>query len=198
MRTLLASPELAFIYMSASPPDAPPLSDTTIGCFFRLFFWMAACIMRAIWSEAPPAPAATTISTGFVGSQASAGPMASNVASATVDFTNVFICSILLGNSRCECVLRVYAARRSASLLPARALAKEGKRLQHAAGTVRDILERQAHLDAAQRPAQHEIVEPAQVADPEHAARELAQARAERQVEAREDIAAQCVGVMAV
>src|SRR6476659_7535074 len=31
---------------------------------------MAACIMRAIWSEAPPAPAATTISTGLVGSHA--------------------------------------------------------------------------------------------------------------------------------
>src|SRR5689334_4923787 len=58
------------MYMSASAPEAPPFSDTTIGCFMRLFFWMAACIMRAIWSEAPPAPAATTISTGLVGSHA--------------------------------------------------------------------------------------------------------------------------------
>src|SRR5882672_10113453 len=58
------------MYISASAPDAPPLSETTIGCFIRLFFWMAACIMRAIWSEAPPAPAATTISTGLVGSHA--------------------------------------------------------------------------------------------------------------------------------
>src|SRR5579885_3280904 len=56
--------------MSASAPEAPPLSVTTSGCFMRLFFWMAACIMRAIWSDAPPAPAATTISTGLVGSQA--------------------------------------------------------------------------------------------------------------------------------
>src|SRR5919197_6742074 len=65
------------MYMSASAPEAPPLSDTTIGCFIRPFFWMAACIMRAIWSDAPPAPAATTISTGLVGSQAaSAGPLA--------------------------------------------------------------------------------------------------------------------------
>src|ERR1700688_3297684 len=70
MRTLLGSPSLDFMYISASAPDAPPLSDTTIGCFIRLFFWIAACIMRAIWSEAPPAPAATTISTGLVGSQA--------------------------------------------------------------------------------------------------------------------------------
>src|ERR1700681_4570845 len=70
MRTLFGSPSLDFMYISASPPDAPPLSETTIGCFIRLFFWMAACIMRAIWSDAPPAPAATTISTGLVGSQA--------------------------------------------------------------------------------------------------------------------------------
>ena len=56
------------MYISASAPEAPPFSDTTMGCFIRLFFWIAACIMRAIWSEAPPAPAATTISTGLVGS----------------------------------------------------------------------------------------------------------------------------------
>ena len=60
------------MYISASAPDAPPFSDTTIGCFIRLFFCTAACIMRAIWSDAPPAPAATTISTGLLGSQAKA------------------------------------------------------------------------------------------------------------------------------
>src|SRR5260221_12392044 len=68
--TLFGSPALPFMYISASAPEAPPLSETTIGCFMRLFFWIAACIIRAIWSEAPPAPAATTISTGFVGSHA--------------------------------------------------------------------------------------------------------------------------------
>src|SRR6266581_5141461 len=61
------------MYINASAPDAPPFSDTTIGCFIRLFFWIAACIILAIWSEAPPAPAATTISTGLVGSHAKAG-----------------------------------------------------------------------------------------------------------------------------
>src|SRR5215472_13086375 len=67
------------MYINASAPDAPPFSETTIGCFIRLFFWIAACIIRAIWSEAPPAPAATTISTGLVGSQpaAIAGTLAS-------------------------------------------------------------------------------------------------------------------------
>src|SRR5262249_15463300 len=65
------------MYISASAPDAPPFSETTMGCFIRLFFWIAACIIRAIWSEAPPAPAATTISTGLVGSQpANAGALA--------------------------------------------------------------------------------------------------------------------------
>src|SRR6476619_259062 len=68
------------MYISAAAPDAPPFSDTTIGCFIRLFFWIAACIIRAIWSEAPPAPAATTISTGLVGSQAIAGALDATIA----------------------------------------------------------------------------------------------------------------------
>ena len=76
------------MYISASAPDAPPFSDTTIGCFIRLFFWIAACIIRAIWSEAPPAPAATTISTGLLGSQpANAGVLKSKAAMAAVAFT---------------------------------------------------------------------------------------------------------------
>src|SRR5258706_5486102 len=82
MRTLFGSPGLDFMYISASAPDAPPLRVTTTGCFIRLFFWMAACIMRAIWSEAPPAPAATTISTGLVGSHAYTGPAARETARA--------------------------------------------------------------------------------------------------------------------
>src|SRR5882724_11412740 len=43
--------------------------------------------MRAIWSEAPPAPAATTISTGLVGSQAAiAGALASMAVTAAIAF----------------------------------------------------------------------------------------------------------------
>src|SRR5437870_3421558 len=90
-RTLLGSPALSFMYMSASPPEAPPFSDTTIGCFMRLFFWMAACIMRAIWSEAPPAPAATTISTGLVGSQANDGAAMNDEATAAAMAANDFL-----------------------------------------------------------------------------------------------------------
>src|SRR3569832_1291933 len=73
------------MYIRASAPEAPPFSETTTGAFIRLFFWIAACIIRAIWSEAPPAPAATTISTGLVGSQpASAGALQTIAASAAV------------------------------------------------------------------------------------------------------------------
>src|ERR1700730_7954181 len=81
------------MYTKASAPDAPPLSDTTIGCFIRLFFWIAACIIRAIWSEAPPAPAATTISTGLVGSQpAIAGALASAAVSTATAFVMLRTC----------------------------------------------------------------------------------------------------------
>src|ERR1051325_3903364 len=83
------------MYISASAPDAPPLSETTIGCFIRLFFWTAACIILAIWSEAPPAPAATTISTGLVGSQASAELASARAASPAV-IARTRICLLLL------------------------------------------------------------------------------------------------------
>ncbi|MGY3367702.1 hypothetical protein ACVWZL_004827 [Bradyrhizobium sp. GM2.4] len=87
---MLGSPSLDFMYISASAPEAPPLSETTIGCFIRLFFWMAACIIRAIWSEAPPAPAATTISTGLVGSQpAKAGVLNDSAAATPTAFTRI-------------------------------------------------------------------------------------------------------------
>src|SRR6187431_3237499 len=91
--------------MSASAPDAPPLSETTTGCFIRLFFWIADCIIRAIWSDAPPAPAATTISTGLVGSQAAtAGALASMAASAAVAlmvFRTCFIPMSWFGRAQC-------------------------------------------------------------------------------------------------
>src|SRR5437867_12671568 len=76
------------MYISASAPEAPPLSDTTIGCFISLFFWIAACIILAIWSEAPPAPAATTISTGLVDSHAKAGAAVSANNASVLHFAN--------------------------------------------------------------------------------------------------------------
>src|SRR3954453_15556037 len=80
------------MYIRASAPEAPPFSDTTIGCFIRLFFWIAACIIRAIWSEAPPAPAATTISTGLVDSHGRPGALASRTASAAVVLIQFCMC----------------------------------------------------------------------------------------------------------
>src|SRR3954447_12112942 len=94
------------MYISASAPDAPPLSDTTIGCFIRLFFWIAACIIRAIWSEAPPAPAATTISTGLVGSQpAKAGALPDMTATAATAL-KIFRTRLFLSS----CVWRLHVA----------------------------------------------------------------------------------------
>src|ERR1051325_7617726 len=89
------------MYIRASAPEAPPFSDTTIGCFIRLFFWIAACIIRAIWSEAPPAPAATTISTGLVGSHAAdAGAVMASAANATVVFIQFRMCFVPVVSSR--------------------------------------------------------------------------------------------------
>src|SRR5436305_2407255 len=97
------------MYIRASAPEAPPFSDTTIGCFIRLFFWIAACIIRAIWSEAPPAPAATTISTGFVGSQAAnVGVLMASAAKATAVFIQFRICfvPVVLRDRGFACALR--------------------------------------------------------------------------------------------
>ncbi len=44
-----------------------------IGCAMSLCLAMMPWIERAIWSDAPPALNGTTISTGLVGSHASAG-----------------------------------------------------------------------------------------------------------------------------
>src|SRR5438034_11412505 len=101
------------MYISASAPEAPPLSETTIGCFIRLFFWMAACIILAIWSDAPPAPAATTISTGLLGSHANAGAVVSTSAASTLARKPIsLLMSLLLFDFR----LLAQAARRAGAL----------------------------------------------------------------------------------
>src|SRR5881397_3355136 len=132
------------MYISASAPDAPPLSDTTIGCFIRLFFWIAACIILAIWSDAPPAPAATTISTGLLGSQASAGAAVMANKASVVHFANFMtpprkktprVSADALGNSS--------GLARSGAC----ALGKVIERREHAAFSVRNVREREAHLD---------------------------------------------------
>src|SRR5881394_1813422 len=131
------------MYISASAPDAPPLSDTTIGCFIRLFFWIAACIIRAIWSEAPPAPAATTISTGLVGSQAAAVPARANTASALAAMRICIFIVILLR------VLGVWLGDLACGRLST--LRKIVHCGTHAFLLHRHAGEREAHFDAGER-----------------------------------------------
>src|SRR6266481_1087479 len=182
------------MYISASAPDAPPFRETTIGCFIRLFFWMAACIILAIWSEAPPAPAATTISTGLVGSHAKAGAAVSANNASVLHFANFMspprkkaprVSADAVGNSS-----RLARGR-------PRALGKVIERGEHAALLVRNVREREAHLDAGEGAGEHQIVEVAEVPDPEYFPRELPQTGAERHVVGFENDLAQRVGVVA-
>src|SRR5881409_680110 len=182
------------MYISASEPEAPPLSETTIGCFIRLFFWIAACIILAIWSDAPPAPAATTISTGLLGSQAKAGAAVMANKASVVHFANFMtpprkktprVSADDLGNSS--------GFARSG----ARSLGKVIERGEHAALLVRNVREREAHLDAGEGAGEHQIVEVAEVPDPEYFPREFPQTGAERHVVGFENDLAQRVGVVA-
>src|SRR5256885_2825503 len=155
---------------------------------------MAACIILAIWSEAPPAPAATTISTGLDGSQAKAGAAVSANNASVLHFANFMtpprkeaprVSTDGLGNSS--------GLARSRS----RALGKVIERGEHAAFSVRNVRERKAHLDAGEGAGEHQVVEVAEVPDPENLSRELAQAGPERHIVGIEDDLAQRVGVVA-
>src|SRR5882762_4785564 len=186
------------MYISASAPDAPPLSETTIGCFIRLFFWIAACIILAIWSEAPPAPAATTISTGLEGSHATAGTAVSANKASVLHLLNFMTpprkevpppfsptgCAVAKKSGR-------LARRRP------RAFGKVIERCEHPAFLVWNVRQSEAHLDAGEGAREHQIVEVAEVPDPEYFPRELTQAGTERHVVGFEDDLAQRVGVVA-
>src|SRR2546430_15941189 len=154
------------MYISASAPEAPPLSDTTIGCFISLFFWIAACIILAIWSEAPPAPAATTISTGLVGSQAKAGALSAMAARPMAAMRILVMCPppVFSGARACSGDL----ASRRLGALPQIIHRGVDAALLHRHGG-----ERQSHFNAGERGHQHEIVEVAEMADAEHLAAEL-------------------------
>ena len=65
-----------------------------------------------------------------------------------------------------------------------------------ASALVRHAGQRQAHLDAAERAGQHEVVEIAQVADAEDLVLHLAETGAEREVEALQDDGAQGIGAV--
>src|SRR5204862_4684078 len=139
--------------------------------------WIAACIILAIWSDAPPAPAATTISTGLVGSQANAALESARAARPVamrmlVLMSSSFVWRVRLGD---------FAGRRLCAL---REIVHRG---DDAALLHRHAGERETHLDAGERAHQHEIVEVTEMADAEHVAAELGEAGAERKVERLED-----------
>src|SRR5712691_6543072 len=139
------------MYISASAPDAPPFRDTTIGCFIRLFFWIAACIILAIWSEAPPAPAATTISTGFAGSHAKAGAA---VSASTENENVIHFKNFMTPPRKSRVYSRIKTSGRLARDRP-RALGEVIERREHAAFFVRDVRQREAHLDAGEGARKH-------------------------------------------
>ena len=89
----------------------------------------------------------------------------------------------------------VRAAQAAAFKGSLRMRGEEIHRRLHAAAGERDAGELQAHLDAGERGHQGQVVAVAEVADAEHAALDLAQAGAEREVEALVDELAQRVGV---
>src|SRR3981081_3544398 len=193
------------MYISASAPDAPPFSETTIGCFIKLFFWIAACIIRAIWSEAPPAPAATTISTGLVGSQAIAGTLDVAIAkqTAAVCTTLRMYSSLLFWPALTPGVLLTadkklradqFEMRRRIGFRP---LFEIGHRSFDTAGAVRHARSGKAHLHARQGSDQGKFIALAEMADAKHFTCEFAQAGAERHIVVIQHRLAEFVRVMA-
>src|SRR5882672_9718133 len=190
MRTRFGSPAPDFMYISASAPDAPPFSDTTIGCFISLFFWIAACIIRAIWSDAPPAPAATTISTGLVGSHAASA----GAAAAVMTMANGMAAQAALQDSFMTPPprgLSDFAGRRAC------ALGEMLEGCEHAALLVRHSGELETHLHAGEGAGESEVVEIAEVPDAKHFSCETPEARAERHVVGLEDDFPEAIGVVA-
>src|SRR6476620_6058192 len=100
-------------------------------------------------ASAPPAPAATTISTGFVGSHASAEPVSARAASPAV-IPSTRICLLLL----------VLLELRLGDLACGRlcALRKIVHRSLHAFLLHRNARERESLFNAWQRTQQHEVV----------------------------------------
>src|SRR5438552_16056738 len=164
-----------------------------MGCFMRLFFWIAACIILAIWSEAPPAPAATTMSAGWDGSQAKAGAAVSANNASVVHLANFM-------TPPRKKTPRVSADDLGSSSGLARsgacALGKVIERREHAAFPVRNVREREAHLDAGEGAREHEAVEVAEVSDPEYFPCEPPQTGAEGHVVGFDAVLAQRVGVV--
>ena len=77
-----------------------------IGCFINLCLTTMLWIRRVIWSEAPPAPAGTTNSTGLVGSHAAcAGAIRKQVNAAAHSGSR----GVFIDNLRMSCMMKVFS-----------------------------------------------------------------------------------------
>src|SRR5258708_30309039 len=167
-----------------------------MGCFINAFFWIAACIILAIWSEAPPAPAATTISTGLEGSHATAGTAVSASKASGLHLPNV----MTPPKKSPACIRgcrKQWAALGRLALGRPRALRKVIERGEHAALLVRHAGERKPHFNPGERAGERQIVEVAEVPDPENLPGEFSQARAQPHLVGFDNDLAQRVGVVA-
>ena len=81
---LCGSPVADLTYTKPSAPEPPPLLRTTMGWGMRLYLVMMDCTVRAKMSVPPPAPDATTNSTGRLGCQSAAEATTGSSAAATV------------------------------------------------------------------------------------------------------------------
>src|SRR5205823_9555130 len=78
------------------------------------------------------------------------------------------------------------------------ALPQEFERLAYAVPLMRHVALREPHFDAAQRTAQHQLVEPSEMSDPKDLAAHFAEALPERQIETIENNVAKRVGVVSI
>src|SRR3569623_3026302 len=171
---------------------------------------MADCSMRAIWSDAPPAPAATTISTVLVGSHALAPVTPAPIVSAAIAAVVIafrIISSPWFSPFEFSAALFVELIRPCPScdghtcnlddLVFGFAFCLENiHRGQNAAALVRDAGNIQSHFNACERSHQHQVVEVTEMTNAECPTLQPAEARAERHVEIVENDLAEAIRIV--
>src|SRR6478672_9874422 len=187
-------------YSAARTPATPALVST-MTCWFHIWVSLAATT-RASASVPPPGGKPTTMRTGAFGHSWASRRGAARVATAApVAWRRVRRCIVVVPVSSIE--RRIVDERdppsewlRGGGEPGARRMAREmlHRRLDSAPGNP-DAGELEPHLAAGERAEQRQVVAVAEMADPEHAALDLAEAGAEREVEALVDQPAHRVGV---
>src|SRR6187402_475626 len=168
-------------------PEAPALFSTiTVVFHMSASFWP---ITRARMSVPPPGAKPTMMRTGPVGRPVFWASAPGSAIDAATPVTKVLRCmevSLRFWRGRSGRLLQGDGCRVDSEILHGRGHARAGQL---------DARKLQAHLAAAQGRHQRQVVAVAQVADAEHAALDLAQARAQGEVEAFVDQLAHRVGV---